>query len=57
MKTIEIGINEKAALSSDKSFPFVYINFVFTLVSRKSGCIFTLDILAIIAILASNQGT
>ena len=33
-ETIGVGVNEKAALSSDKNCPFVYINFDFTLVNK-----------------------
>ena len=36
-ETIGIGVNEKAALSSDKNCPFVYINFDFTLVNKVAS--------------------
>ena len=36
-ETIGVGVNEKAALSSDKNCPFVYINFDFTLVNKVAS--------------------
>ena len=36
-ETIGVGVNEKAALSSDKNCPFVYINFAFTLVNKVAS--------------------
>ena len=36
-KTVEDIQNEKAALSSDKNCPFVYINFDFTLVNKVAS--------------------
>lgn len=32
-----LSVNEKAALSSDKNCPFVYINFDFTLVNKVAS--------------------
>ena len=36
-ETIGVGVNEKAALSSDKNCPFVYLNFDFTLVNKVAS--------------------
>lgn len=36
-ETIGVDVNEKAALSSDKNCPFVYINFDFTLVNKVAS--------------------
>ena len=36
-ETIGVGVNEKAALNSDKNCPFVYINFDFTLVNKVAS--------------------
>ena len=36
-ETIGVGVNEKAALSSNKNCPFVYINFDFTLVNKVAS--------------------
>ena len=36
-ETIGVGVNEKAALSSDKNCPFVYINFDFSLVNKVAS--------------------
>ena len=36
-ETIGVGVNEKAALSSDKNCPFVYINFDFTLMNKVAS--------------------
>ena len=36
-ETIGVGVNEKAALSSDKNCPFVYINFDLTLVNKVAS--------------------
>ena len=36
-ETIGVGVNEKAALSSDKNCPFVYINFDFFLVNKVAS--------------------
>ena len=36
-ETIGVGVNEKAALSSDKNCPFIYINFDFTLVNKVAS--------------------